>query len=411
MDETPPDRLANRPSQVVIRLARMLHASGMPAHELEERMELTSRWLDTPAHFFSTPTSLFVSFERESPSTHLVRVTPPGVNLELSSQLHDLLGRIESEQLDARAINRVLTAIEETPPEYSWPVKIVSYGVASSAAAVFFGGQLPEVVAAGLIGLVACLLVWLTSIHARTRSLSDMTAALVATLIAYAVAWATGNLRTDITILASLIVLIPGLGITVAVNELATQNLASGTARLLGAITTFLTIAFGIVMGRSVAIHLFPAMPPAAGPPLELGILLLAMGFSALAFTVLFQARLTDAAWILLAVLIAFGGTRLGHWLFAPDAAAWTGAFLLGVASNLFGRYRDRPASVMMIPGMLILVPGSIGYFSLSAFMDHDVEHGIEAAFTMTIVAASIVTGLLMANVVVPATRPPKSQP
>jgi uncharacterized membrane protein YjjB (DUF3815 family) len=268
-----------------------------------------------------------------------------------------------------------------------------------------------EVIAAGLIGLVVSLLVLATSIHARTRALSDMTAALAATLIAYAAAWGTGALRTDITILASLIVLLPGLGVTVAVNELATQNLASGTARLFGAITTFLTIAFGIVMGRNVGLHFFPVEPPPPGPPLELGVVLVAMGLSALAFTVLFQARLSDAAWILLAVLVAYGGTRLGRELFAPDAAAWTGAFSLGIASNLFARYRARPASVMSVPGLLILVPGSLGYFSLSAFMERDVQHGIEAAFTMTIVAASIVMGLLMANVVVPATRPAPSAP
>src|SRR5690606_9789311 len=112
----------------------------------------------------------------------------------------------------------------------------------------FFGGGVSEIVAAGLIGLVVSLIVLMTSVHARTRSLSDMAAALAATLIAYAAAWGTGAVRTDITILASLIILLPGLGVTIAVNELATQNLASGTARLFGAITTFLTIAFGIVI-------------------------------------------------------------------------------------------------------------------------------------------------------------------
>src|SRR5690606_7978683 len=147
------------------------------------------------------------------------------------------------------------------------------------------------------------------------------------------------------------------------------------------------------------------------GPPLGLAVVLPAMGLSALAFTVLFQARLSDAAWILLAVLVAYGGTRLGRELFAPDAAAWTGAFSLGVASNLFARFRARPASVMSVPGLLILVPGSLGYFSLSAFMERDVQHGIEAAFTMTIVAASIVMGLLMASVVVPVTRPARTVP
>src|SRR5690606_35789465 len=38
-------------------------------------------------------------------------------------------------------------------------------------------------------------------------------------------------------------------------SELATQNLASGMARLLSAITTFLALAFGIVLWRNVGLH------------------------------------------------------------------------------------------------------------------------------------------------------------
>src|SRR5690606_32747803 len=128
---------------------------------------------------------------------------------------------------------------------------------AGAAAAVFFGGGQNEVIATAAIGLVVSLLVWVTSGHARTRALTDVAAALTATLLAYGAAALVGPLRTDITILATLIVLIPGLGVTVAVNELATQNLASGTARLFGAVTGFLTIGFGIVLGRSVAQQLF----------------------------------------------------------------------------------------------------------------------------------------------------------
>src|SRR5690606_38400520 len=126
MEATSPAGHADLPSRVVTRLARMLHSSGMPAHELEERMEQASRWLGAPAHFFSTPTSLFVSFERDPPSTHLVRVTPPGVNLELLSRLHELVGRIETGRLDAAAVDQAMASIQQSPPLYHPAASVVA---------------------------------------------------------------------------------------------------------------------------------------------------------------------------------------------------------------------------------------------------------------------------------------------
>lgn len=51
-----------------------------------------------------------------------------------------------------------------------------------------------------------------------------------------------------------------------------------------------------------------------------------------------------------------------------------------------------------------MLVPGSVGFRSLHALMDHDVDRGVETAVAMLIVAASIAIGVLFANVMVPAT-------
>ena len=66
----------------------------------------------------------------------------------------------------------------------------------------------------------------------------------------------------------------------------------------------------------------------------------------------------------------------------------------------------ERPASVPLIPGILLLVPGSIGFQSLNFFLVQDVTAGMQAAFQMAIVAVSLVGGLLCANVVV---RPGRS--
>jgi uncharacterized membrane protein YjjB (DUF3815 family) len=59
----------------------------------------------------------------------------------------------------------------------------------------------------------------------------------------------------------------------------------------------------------------------------------------------------------------------------------------------------------MVIPGMMLLVPGSIGYRSLESLMERDVVAGIGTAFSMALVAVAIVAGLLLANSLVPPRR------
>ena len=49
----------------------------------------------------------------------------------------------------------------------------------------------------------------------------------------------------------------------------------------------------------------------------------------------------------------------------------------------------------------MLLVPGSLGFQSLSALLANEVVSGMETAFRMALVAVALVTGLLMANVVV----------
>ena len=83
----------------------------------------------------------------------------------------------------------------------------------------------------------------------------------------------------------------------------------------------------------------------------------------------------------------------------------FVGALTVGVASNLYAYALRRPASVTLVPGILLLVPGSIGFRSLSSLLDREVVTGVETAFTMVLIGAGLVAGLLLANVLVPERR------
>ena len=61
-----------------------------------------------------------------------------------------------------------------------------------------------------------------------------------------------------------------------------------------------------------------------------------------------------------------------------------------------------RPASIVQIPGLILLVPGSIGMRSLSALLGQDVISGLETGFLAVMVAVALATGMILASALVP---------
>ena len=84
-----------------------------------------------------------------------------------------------------------------------------------------------------------------------------------------------------------------------------------------------------------------------------------------------------------------------------PELGVFVGALIIGSLSNLYARISHRPAAVPLMPGIMLLVPGGIGFQSFASLLHKDVVYGIDTAFTMFLIAAGLVGGLLVANVAV----------
>ena len=164
---------------------------------------------------------------------------------------------------------------------------------------------------------------------------------------------------------------------------------------------TFLGIVFGVAIGSQLAQASFGPPRIMAPTALPAWTMLLAVAVSSLAAVVIMRAQPRDTGWVVLGTAIAYGAASLGALALGP-LGAFLGALALGVASNVFSALRNRPALVMQAPGLLILVPGSIGYHSLAALLQSNTLTGVQAAFQMFLVGAALVYGLLFANLISP---------
>lgn len=405
---------------LVIRATGLLHAYGTPAHRLERVVVNLAESRGLSVEVFSTPTSILLGFGAEvEDRVRLLRVEPGGVDLGRLEDLDELLDEVSAGALAPAVALERLDALDAAAPRWSAPAVLLGHGLAAGGAAAFFGGALPDALLSFALGLVIGVLQRVASRRQGVARIFEPLAAGTAAAAALAAAHLSGGRINDgVVALASIIVLVPGLSLTVALLELATRNLASGTARLAGAATVFLTIGFGALLGRfAVQAALGPGAPPAleraADPWLAsapgLGLTLL---FASAGFSLLFRVRPTEMGWVAAACGFGFGTARvtgsLGAGVGSVESAAlsaFSGALAVGIFSNAYARLRDRPALVPLVPGLLVLVPGAVGYRALSALAKQDTMAGIETAFQMLLLAAALVGGMLTANAVLPPRR------
>lgn len=389
-----------------IRLATALHRYGTPAHRLELMMNMAMRRLGLEGQFFALPTGIFASFGApEEHRTSLIRTDMSEVNLERMSLLDELAENVSNGRIGPEEGADAIEAIVAAPPRYPAWLSILCFSVSSATATRFFGGGWRELVAAGVIGTCIGALAMLLGKSENTRRVFEIIAAVVASMLAALCAYLFSPFSIYVTTLASLIILLPGLTLTTGMTELATGNLVSGTARLTGAVLVLLGIAFGAALGSQFA-AVFPAVRGIGTPsPLPVWTLWLLLLTTPLTFSVLLKARPSDIPWAAMGCLLSFIGSRVGTAALGPQLGAFMGAIALGVGANLFMILKKRPSAVPMLPGLILLVPGSIGFGSMSKFIQDDVLAGVEGAFNVALVAIALVTGLLMANVIVPPRR------
>lgn len=381
-------------------LGRALHECGTPAHRIEEAMQGCAQALGLKVQVFSTPTSIHAGFgpiDRQTVS--ILRVQPGELNLERLAEVDKIASTVSQRRLSTAEGFRRLEAILNASTRYSPSMLALAYALGSMVAARFFGGGLHEVVSGGAIGLVVGVLAVTLGKYLHLGRLVEFVAGAIAAAMALLFARAFAPLSTYTATIAGLIVLLPGMTLTLAMNELATRNLVSGTARLMYALMIFFALGFGVALGR----QLESVLPDPGGQvtPLPAWTELAALAAAPLAFTVLFKAHPRHLPVIAGAVLLAFGATRVGSAGLGAEVGVCIGAFVVGSASNLYARLTDLPSTIPMVPGLLVLVPGSIGFRSLDALLEREVVSGVGTAFQMVMVAAALVAGLLVANVAV----------
>lgn len=399
--------------EFILELAKRLHEYGTAAPRLEAAISLVARRLSLNCDILSTPTSIIMSFSHLGSSesgvaelTQVLRLSPGEINLKHLCLVDEIADQVISGAMDLGEGRRRLRDVAERKPTLAIKLlTLLAYAVAPACVAAILLTGWAGVATAAVIGLVTGV----TALNARKRpniaAAFEAISALLATIIATVVAVYLVPIQVRSVVVASLIILLPGMSLTAAVRELSSQDLVSGTARMAGAMAVVLKLAFGTVAATQIC-SLFGLVPPPV-PLLAIPAWTewVAVPLAALSFAITFRSPLRYFPIVIGAVIAGYLCTRIGGVYVSSAFGVFAGGLLLGASSNVFARAFNRPGALIREPGIILLVPGSVAFRSLSFVFERDVMLGLDTGITLMTLLVALVAGLLFGDLLVPPRR------
>jgi uncharacterized membrane protein YjjP (DUF1212 family) len=397
-------------SHFVALLAKQLHEAGTTAARLENALDTVGRKLKLEIAVWSSPTAIILSLSdnahpasaegiQQKNVVRVLRLSPGEVDLRRLCTVDDIAERVIKGELDADTGARALIlAGAPVRPMRANIETILGFMLANIGVSCLIQSSWAEIAVAGTVGMILGVMhLWLGSQRRFVGGLDALCAVIASFMVVAASHW-IAPMDFKKTVLACLIVLVPGLSMTSAAAEIATQHLVSGTARMAGAFATLLKLSFGSFVGAEIArllgfvamtgsIDMAPEWVPWAG-----------LLISAVSFAVLFKALPRDFPLAMGAAILGYSCTRWGGTAYGAEFGVFFAGLVVTLCANFYARWSRRPGAIIRLPGIILLVPGSVGFKSLFLVFQKDVFLGIDTAVSLLLLVVSLVAGLLFAS-------------
>ncbi|ORX91252.1 DUF1212-domain-containing protein [Basidiobolus meristosporus CBS 931.73] len=386
----------------LILLSKAMVVFGSPAHRLEDNMSRASTALNVQSSFAFLPGVIMISYGDEqthTSETHIIKVDR-GYNMFKLDQVNKISKCVIYGYIRVEDAYESLEKVMESDDLYPWWCDIMVFGVSSFLIApVAFQGGWMEAIVSGILGTAIGVLHEFSKKLFNYANVFEISAAVLTSLVA------TGfrhKVCYQSVIMASVSMLLPGLGLTTAVMELAARNLISGVVRLVYSLVVAFMLGFGLSFGSQLwrALDSDTSDGMECLPPLSEHWRLVLLPILSTFYSITLQAH--PRQWPLMVALsaIAFNISRYSSQILEPTASAAFSSFSLGLIGNIYSRITHEPGFSATLCGIMLLVPGSIGVRAVYEAFDPD-GNGMGLAFEMIVIALSISVGLFVSTLLV----------
>ncbi|WP_254052154.1 threonine/serine exporter ThrE family protein [Aeromicrobium sp. A1-2] len=399
-------REIQRTLDLALRVGEMLLSNGAGAADVTATMSSIAHHLGlrqalVDVTFTTLTLSYQVSFDE--PAFSLTRhVTHRETDFDDLTRADHLVTALLSDEIDLEEARTQIAQITSTGHRAPrWAVSL-SWGVIGAGIALLIGG---DVTVTAIAGIAAIGIEILQRYLARLRLpffYAQVAGGLFATLLAVGVSAVHVDVNPSLVIIASIVMLLAGLGFIGAIQDALTGFYITAGARILEVMMSTVGVIVGVSGGLTVGgmLGVDIALDPEASGLSRFPLMVAGAAISAAAFAF---AAYAPARILLPIALIAGSAASIFLLLSERDVGrAWpaaVAAIFIGVISYTVSSKFHVPPLVIVVASIVPLLPGLSIYRGLSLLADDDYT-GILAMITAVAIAISLAAGVILGEYV-----------
>ncbi len=394
----------------IVKVGIAAHKYGSTATRLESFLVGLSERFGYSGVFRSVPSEIMFAMRENPDSPQRVEViaTPaPDVNLDKLASLGDLLNEYNAGTVSLTEAYARIDTIEKVPFPWGKLVILLGYAFVGAGLAPLLGGGWFDTIFSTLFSMLVYGIVLLSGrIGSNATAWMPLTSAFVVGLLATTLKIWIPELNLVIVILSAVAIILPGYTISLGAGELVGQHVVSGTANLMSGLICLVKQIAGGWLGIVVASSVFTIESSGPATPVDHFWLWLLFPMLLFGLCLVFQTSRRDLLWAVLVSGIAYLAILAGSSILDSNLGNLFGTITAVVIANLWARKTGRPTSIVLIPAIVMLVSGSIGFRGLASMAQGEVLLGLQQFFQMFVVAMTILAGILIGYTII---RPERS--
>jgi len=384
----------------LIKLGKALHTYGVPSYKSQRYLSEIANLKGIKGSFMDTPTWInYVFYEEDENSYNYVECVPPGdINLGGLSRVVEITKKVLADELSFKDAQNQIDQLNTEPSGYSKIIELISFMFLAGSFSIILDTNWASVFAASFIGSLVYGLTLLARKSSYIRSTLESLAAFMATFITGILSLYIKEINISLTILASIIVFIPGLAITSALEEITSKSLVSGTAKLFDALISLFKQFFGVVMGLAILPLIIELNQDPMVNDIPKWVDYPAILILATSLLPIFKVRTKDIPLAALTGFISFTVTVLLDFT-GILVSIFIGTIVTTGISKLFSQLTLSPRLVFLIPGIIMLVPGSKAFIGLSTFyLNNTISNTTNMGEQVLYIFMGIIGGLIFSG-------------
>ena len=352
----------------IIHLGKALHNYGIPSYRIQAYLFKVAKNMGIKGTFMDSATWInYVFYENGNEQTYnyIESVAPGTLNLGAFSRIVETTDKLIANEIDISEMENRLKIIHNKTIKVNHGILTIAYGLAAGSFNLLVGTNWISVLFATLLGAFVYFITYLSTKHEYLKSVLESIVSFLATIITGLLSLVFPEINVGLTIISAIIIFVPGLAITTALEEITSKNLISGTAKLFDSIISLFKQFFGVILGLTCLKFLinFEIFNHYSNTPSW--IIFLAMPLLSISVLPIFQVRkkdmlfgiFTGAIGFFLAYSFSVAGILLSTFI---------GSIGIVISSHFFSKVTRTPEVVYVTQGIIMLVPGSKSLFGLS---------------------------------------------